>query len=93
MGWFTPFVVTCGGCGHRNLPDRSPKVGIRLALLGQLPCCRSCGKQLRLTKLTDRPLVRTVRAQLVQEGLLPQTEQAVKEVDTNQEEFVEALPV
>lgn len=70
--FWTPFLVVCGACGHRNLPNRSPRVGIRLALLDELPCCRSCGKQLRLTNPSDRPLVHEVRAQLIREGLLPQ---------------------
>ncbi len=66
------FVVCCGCCGHRNRPHRSPREGIRMALLDQLSPCKGCGKELHLTDLGDRPLVHEVRAQLIQEGLLPQ---------------------
>lgn len=66
------FLVICGACGHRNLPSRSPRIGIRMALLNELPCCRVCGKQPHLTNPPDRPLVQEVREQLIMEGLLPQ---------------------
>lgn len=68
------FLVRCGSCGHRNLPHRSPRIGIRLALLDELPNCRRCGKDLHLTNPGDRPLVHEVRAQLIREGLLSQPE-------------------
>jgi predicted RNA-binding protein with PUA domain len=74
MAFWKSFLVVCGACRYRNLPHRSPRVGIRMALLDELPCCRSCGKQLHLTNPGDRPLVHEVRAQLIHEGLLPQPE-------------------
>jgi hypothetical protein len=64
------FHVTCGRCGHRNRPSKSPREGIRMALLGQIPPCRGCGKELHPT-LKDRPLLRKVRTELEREGLLP----------------------
>ncbi len=71
MGYFwKSFLVCCGRCGHRNLPHRSPRQGIRLALLDQLPECKGCGKDLHLTDPGDRPLVNEVREQLIREGLL-----------------------
>ena len=69
--YWKSFLVRCGRCGHRNLPHRSPRIGIRMALLDELPCCRDCGKQLHLTEPDDRPLVREVREQLIMDGLLP----------------------
>ena len=72
--FFRGFVVRCGRCNHRNLPNRSPREGIRLALLDQLPPCKKCGKELHLTDLGDRPLVHEVRAQLICEGLLQSPE-------------------
>jgi len=57
------FLVVCSGCGHRNRPSKSPREGIRLALLDQLPDCRGCGKPLRCDP-GDRPLARQVRAEL-----------------------------
>lgn len=71
MRFWTGFMVCCGQCGHRNRPHPSPRIGIRLALLDQLPSCRGCGKNLHATEPTDRPLVRKVRQELIQEGLLP----------------------
>ena len=72
--FWTAFGVRCGGCGRRNQPHRSPREGIRMALLDQLPPCKGCGKELHLTNPGDRPLVHEVRAQLIYEGLLPQPE-------------------
>lgn len=72
--FFRGFVVCCGRCGHRNLPHRSPREGIRLALLDQLPPCKECGKELHLPDPGDRPLVHKVRAELIYEGLLSQPE-------------------
>jgi len=68
--FWTAFGVVCGSCGHRNLPHRSPRIGIRMALLDELPDCKGCGRDLHLTNPSDRPLVREVRVQLIQEGLL-----------------------
>lgn len=41
-----------------------------MALLGTLAPCKGCGKVLRPT-LSDRPLLRKVRSELIREGLLP----------------------
>ncbi len=62
------FYVRCSGCGYKNRPDKSPREGIRLALVGQLKPCQSCGKELR-PKLSDRPLVRQVREELRMQGI------------------------
>lgn len=72
MVFWQAFLVVCGTCGHRNRPHKSPREGIRMALLNELPCCRGCGKQLRLPNPRETPLVRKVRGQLIREGLLPQ---------------------
>lgn len=69
--FFKGFYVTCGCCKHRNRPAKSPREGIRMALLNALPDCRKCGKRLSLTQPSDRPLVREVRAELIRDGLLP----------------------
>ena len=69
-GFYTSFVVVCGGCGHRNLPHRSPREGIRLALLDQIPPCKECGKELHCTPPASRPLVQRVRRELEQAGQL-----------------------
>lgn len=70
MAFWQGFLVRCGRCGHRNRPHKSPREGIRMALLDQLPPCRGCGKELHLTDI-DRPLARTVRRELQEQGLLP----------------------
>ena len=67
--FFKPFYVYCGECGHRNRPHRSPREGIRLALLGQVGECKGCKATLHVN-LPDRPLVQKVRAELAQLGLL-----------------------
>jgi hypothetical protein len=67
---FTPFYVRCGNCNHRNRPHPSPAEGIKLALLGQLPACKRCGKPLTV-RLPERPLVKRVRAELTAQRLLP----------------------
>jgi len=63
------FIVVCGKCGHRNRPHPSPREGIRLALLDQLPECRECGKELHCDP-GNRPLAQTVRQELQQEARL-----------------------
>lgn len=65
------FIVICGTCGHRNRPDPSPRVGIRMALTGQLGNCRGCQKVLRPPVLRDRPLTRQIRAELISKGITP----------------------
>ena len=69
---YKTFAVVCGRCGHRNLPHRSPRKGIALALLGRLSECRGgCGRQLAFVPEDDhRPLVGVVRRQLVSAGFL-----------------------
>ena len=66
--WQT-FLIRCSKCGHKNQPHKSPREGIRLTLLGQLKPCRGCGKTLT-PRLSDRPLVRKVREELMAQGLL-----------------------
>lgn len=70
MAWMWKFNVTCNGCGHRNRPHNSYRQALRMALLRQLPPCRRCGKELRCT-LRDTPLVRQLRQELEEQGLLP----------------------
>lgn len=65
---FVPFYITCSACGHRNRPHASPREGVRLALIGQAGKCKGCGKVLN-PKLSDRPLVRSVRAELQAKGI------------------------
>ena len=69
--FFRSFVLVCGACGHHNMPHKSPREGIRLALTGKLPPCRGCGTAMNHVKLTDRPLVNKVRAELIAEGVAP----------------------
>lgn len=70
MWIWRPFYILCSECGHKNRPHKSPREGIRLALLGQLDSCKRCRKTLR-PRLSDRPLVRTVRAELEADGITP----------------------
>jgi hypothetical protein len=70
MGFWKGFLIVCSSCGHRNRPHPSPREGIRLVLLGLFKTCRCCGKELN-PGLSDRPLVRAVRAELQAQGLLP----------------------
>lgn len=69
---FRAFYVVCSECGHKNRPHKSPREGVRLALTGDLPPCngKGCGKKLR-PRLSDRPLVRQVRAELAADGVTP----------------------
>ncbi len=70
MAFWQGFLVICGRCGHRNMPHKSPREGIRMALMNQLKPCRKCGKELHLTDI-NRPLARQVRQELEEQGLLP----------------------
>ena len=70
MVW-TGFYLICSDCGHKNRPSPSPREGIRLALIGELPPCRGCGKRLLRVSLSDRPLVRKVREELLAAGIQP----------------------
>lgn len=70
MGYWKPFYVLCSQCGHRNRPHKSPRDGVKLALTGKLSPCKGCGKNLQ-PRLSDRPLVRVVRAELVAAGIIP----------------------
>ena len=71
MRFYTGFAIICGSCGHRNRPHPSPRVAIRLTLLGQAGCCKECKKPLQPRELTDRPLVREIRAELRAQGIEP----------------------
>jgi len=66
---FKQFYVVCSQCNHRNRPHASPAQGVRLALLDKLPACKRCGKELH-AQLSERPLVKKVREQLIAEGLI-----------------------
>ncbi|MDP3769478.1 MAG: hypothetical protein U1A25_01540 [Candidatus Sungbacteria bacterium] len=68
MAVFVPFYITCSFCGHRNRLHPSPREGVRLALIGHAGSCKSCGKVLK-PKLSDRPLVRRIRAELQDQGI------------------------
>ena len=69
MAYFKTFRLRCGKCGYKNQPHKSPREGIRMALLNQLPPCKGCGKQLHYPN-PDRPLATLVREELIQQGLL-----------------------
>ncbi len=68
MAYFKNFYITCSSCQHRNRPNPSPRVSVRMTLLGQAGDCRNCGKTLKPV-LDNRPLVVQVRAELAAEGL------------------------
>lgn len=68
MAMFVPFYITCFSCGHRNRPHPSPREGVRLALIGEAGKCKGCDKVLQ-PRLSDRPLVRRVRAELEAKGI------------------------
>lgn len=70
MGFFRGFVICCSQCGHRNRPHKSPRQGIRLAILGKAGACRGCGKMLN-PRIPDRPLTHKVLAELAAEGIKP----------------------
>lgn len=70
MAIWTGFFVRCGNCGHRNRPDPSPRKGIEKVMRGEASC-RGCGNPLRPVRLSDRPLVQKVRAQLIAQGIEP----------------------
>jgi len=55
---FTPFIVICSLCNHKNRPHPSPLKGVRKVLSGEFTNCIGCG--VRFTKITvpNRPLVK-----------------------------------
>lgn len=66
------FYVICK-CGHRNRPDRSARLGIRMALLDKLSPCKECGEVLSISETlmkSERPLVVKVRQELEEESFL-----------------------
>lgn len=68
MAIYRPFYVSCE-CGHKNRPDRSPRIGIRIALKGPIECKR-CGRSIDVSedlRRSDRPLVKAVLANLQKE--------------------------
>ena len=67
---YVGFFIVCSDCGYRNRPHKSPREGIRLALTGKLPLCKECSRILH-PQLLDRPLVRSVRAELEAAGITP----------------------
>lgn len=69
MAIWKAFYVTCGECGHRNRPDKSPAEGIRLALANPV-VCRKCGKIMDVReklRRSARPLVKRVLQGLARE--------------------------
>ena len=69
MAIWKAFYVTCGECGHRNRPDKSPAEGIRLALQGAI-ACKKCGNEMDVReklRRSARPLVRRVLQGLARE--------------------------
>lgn len=66
---FRHFYIVCRQCGYRNRPHNSPREGVRLALLDQLPPCRGCGREIKKVRLSDRPMVLRVRAELQAQGI------------------------
>jgi uncharacterized Zn finger protein len=71
MVFWKQFILRCDSCGHRNCPHKSPRIGIRMVLTGEFNACRKCGKVVRKVVLSDRPLVREVRAELISHGITP----------------------
>lgn len=66
MAIWTPFYVVCSECGHKNRPDRSPSVGIKMALEGPIEC-KKCGRLMDVSeelRRSERPLVKAVLASL-----------------------------
>ena len=69
MVFFRPFYINCRQCGHRNSPHPSPRKGVELVLRGEFHQCRGCGREMKNIRLSDRPLVKGVRAELQAQGI------------------------
>lgn len=70
MVYFVPFYLDCRSCGRIFRPHKSPREGVRLALLGQARC-NCCGALFpKGAYIEDRPMVRQVREYLKSQGLL-----------------------
>ena len=69
MAFFRQFYVKCGNCGHRNSPHPSPRKGVELVLRGEFHTCRGCGRDMKNIRLSDRPLVQKIRAELQAKGI------------------------
>ena len=61
------FLLVCSSCGHRNRPHNSPRMAIRLTLTGKAGQCKTCGKALKPSRLSYKPLTLSVRAELLKE--------------------------
>ncbi len=66
---YYPYYICCSTCKHRNRPDSSPRRGIEKALRGNAGNCKGCGKKLRPTLSTERPMTREIKARLEVEGV------------------------
>ena len=64
MGIMMKFSVKCAECGHRNMPDRSPRRGVEKVLRGEFSACRKCGASFAKIRVPNRPLVQSVLAEL-----------------------------
>lgn len=68
---FYPYYITCSRCKHRNRLARSPRESIELALRGKAGTCKgkNCTHKLKPQLNTQRPMMRTIKAQLESEGV------------------------
>lgn len=71
MTIWEPFYVKYE-CGHKNRPDRSPVIGIKIALEGPIEC-KKCQKSIDARedlRTSDRPLVKVVLESLKKDAPL-----------------------
>lgn len=63
MTW-KKFSVKCVPCGHRNMPDKSPRRGVEMVLRGEFDGCRKCGTKFATIRVPNRPLVQEIASTL-----------------------------
>ena len=71
MAIWKAFYVRCE-CGHRNRPDRSPAIGIRIALERAIKC-KKCGRLMDVRedlRRSERPFVKAVLASYQKQTIL-----------------------
>lgn len=67
MAFFIGFYVRCPHCNHRCRPHKSPREGIKLAILGQKIVCSTCRTEF-VPPVPDRPLARRIRIEFKGQG-------------------------
>lgn len=84
MPFWRPFKISCGSCGKSGFPrykgraQKSPRKGIAVTLLDRLDPCSQCSKKQHLDlSNSDRPLINTVRSQLIGAGFLTKDGQVI----------------